>query len=59
MTRVLCEDRKISAFCYTQLTDVEQEINGIYTFDRKAKFPPEVISKIFGQTAYIGDEKFD
>ena len=59
LTRVLCEDKKISAFCYTQLTDVEQELNGVYTFDRKPKFPPEVISKIFGQTAYIGDEKID
>ncbi len=58
LTRVLCENKKISAFCYTQLTDVEQEINGLYTFDRKPKFPAEVISKIFSQTAYIGDEKF-
>ena len=56
---MLCEDKKISAFCYTQLTDVEQELNGVYTFDRKPKFPAEVISRIFGQTAYIGDEKFD
>ena len=28
----------ISGFCYTQLTDVEQEQNGIYTYDRRAKF---------------------
>ena len=59
LTRVLCENKKISAFCYTQLTDVEQEINGLYTFDRQPKFPPEVIAKIFKQTAYIGDEKFE
>jgi beta-galactosidase/beta-glucuronidase len=25
-------------FCYTQLTDVEQEVNGLLTYDRKAKF---------------------
>jgi hypothetical protein len=25
-------------YCYTQLTDVYQEQNGIYTFDRRAKF---------------------
>ncbi len=24
--------------CYTQLTDVEQEINGLLTYDRKPKF---------------------
>ena len=28
----------ISGFCYTQLTDVEQEQNGIYTYDRREKF---------------------
>ena len=25
-------------YCYTQLTDVEQEKNGLYTYDRKPKF---------------------
>jgi hypothetical protein len=25
-------------YCYTQLTDIYQEQNGIYTFDRRAKF---------------------
>jgi hypothetical protein len=24
--------------CYTQLTDVEQEVNGLLTYDRKPKF---------------------
>lgn len=33
-------------FCYTQLTDVEQEINGLYTYDRKAKCNPERIKEI-------------
>ena len=27
--------------CYTQLTDVEQEQNGLYTYDRRPKFPEE------------------
>jgi hypothetical protein len=31
-------------FCYTQLTDVEQEQNGLYTYRREPKFPPEVIA---------------
>ncbi len=30
-------------YCYTQLTDVEQEINGLLTDDRKPKFPVERI----------------
>jgi beta-galactosidase/beta-glucuronidase len=29
--------------CYTQLTDVEQEVNGLMTYDRKPKFPVERI----------------
>ncbi len=28
----------IVGFCYTQLTDVEQEVNGLLTYDRKPKF---------------------
>ena len=29
----------VSGFCYTQLTDVEQEINGLVTYDREPKVP--------------------
>ncbi|MGI8742728.1 MAG: glycoside hydrolase family 2 protein [Bryobacteraceae bacterium] len=29
---------KVVGICYTQLTDVEQEINGLMTYDRKPKF---------------------
>jgi len=35
-----------SGFCYTQLTDIEQEINGLLTYDRKPKIPPEQIKAI-------------
>jgi hypothetical protein len=27
----------VQGFCYTQLTDVEQEINGLLTYDRRPK----------------------
>jgi len=27
----------VHGFCYTQLTDVEQEVNGLLTYDRRAK----------------------
>ena len=40
-------------FCYTQLTDVEQEQNGLYTYDRKAKFEPAKIRKILSREAAI------
>jgi len=29
--------------CYTQITDVEQEVNGLMTYDRKPKFDPKAI----------------
>lgn len=35
-----------SGFCYTQLTDVEQEQNGLLTYDRRPKVDPEVIAEI-------------
>jgi beta-galactosidase/beta-glucuronidase len=36
----------VQGFCYTQLTDVEQEINGLLTYDRKPKLPLETIRAI-------------
>jgi beta-galactosidase/beta-glucuronidase len=33
----------ITGICYTQVTDVEQEINGLMTYDRKPKFDPKDI----------------
>jgi beta-galactosidase/beta-glucuronidase len=39
----------IRGYCYTQLTDVEQEQNGIYNFDRSAKFNRRKIAAIFGK----------
>ena len=35
---VLSEDQRMFGYCYTQLTDVFQEQNGLYAFDRTAKF---------------------
>ena len=43
----------ILGFCYTQLTDVEQEQNGLYTYDRKPKFDPAVIAEINRRPAAI------
>jgi beta-galactosidase/beta-glucuronidase len=38
--------RFIAGFCYTQLTDIEQEINGLITYDRRPKVEPELIAEI-------------
>jgi len=35
-----------AGICYTQLTDVEQEINGLMTYDRKLKFSAEELKKL-------------
>ena len=36
----------IVGYCYTQLTDVQQEVNGLLTEDRKPKVPLEAIRSI-------------
>ncbi|HEU5138377.1 MAG TPA: glycoside hydrolase family 2 TIM barrel-domain containing protein [Bacillales bacterium] len=45
-TQALFESPVIQGFCYTQLTDVEQEINGLLTYDRKPKCDLEKINTI-------------
>ena len=44
---VLSLSEQIWGYCYTQLTDVEQEQNGIYYYDRSPKFDMERIRSIF------------
>ena len=36
----------LSSCCYTQVSDVEDEINGIYTYDRILKFDPEFLKSV-------------
>ena len=47
LTEVVLKTKHIQGFCYTQLTDVEQETNGVYLYDRKTKFNMKKIKKIF------------
>ncbi len=37
MITALLQSDTVCGFCYTQLTDVEQEVNGLLTYDRKPK----------------------
>jgi beta-galactosidase/beta-glucuronidase len=37
---------QIAGICYTQLYDVEQEVNGLLTYDRSPKFDPRQIREI-------------
>lgn len=47
LTKVLVDFPIMAGYCYTQLTDVEQEQNGIYNFDRTEKFDMQKIRKCF------------
>lgn len=51
LTEVLLNNPDHCGFCYTQLTDVEQEVNGLYTYGRRPKFDPAVIAAVNRQTA--------
>ncbi len=55
LTDALLDNANMFAFCYTQLYDVEQEQNGLYTYERKAKFDPEIFRKINSRKAAIED----
>ncbi|MDD6214437.1 MAG: glycoside hydrolase family 2 TIM barrel-domain containing protein [Firmicutes bacterium] len=55
LTDTLLDNEKMFGFCYTQLYDVEQEINGLYTYHRKPKFAPEIFRKINERKAKIED----
>lgn len=46
MTRRIADCKKISGCCYTQLYDVEQEQNGLVTYDRRHKLSEENRKKI-------------
>jgi beta-galactosidase/beta-glucuronidase len=46
MTGAALDQGKFVGICYTQLTDVMQEINGLLTPDRKPKIAPEKIRAI-------------
>ena len=46
LTTVLLKNPKICALCYTQLYDVEQEQNGLYTYSREPKFSEEIMAKM-------------
>ncbi|MBE3577940.1 MAG: glycoside hydrolase family 2 [Limnochordales bacterium] len=45
-TEALFASPIVQGICYTQLTDVEQEINGLLTYDRRPKVDPAVIKAI-------------
>jgi beta-galactosidase/beta-glucuronidase len=55
LTDALLDHPRMCALCYTQLYDIEQEVNGLYTYDRKPKFRPELFRQINERRAAIED----
>lgn len=41
-------------FCYTQLTNVEQEVNGLLDYDHQYKFDPQAIKQIMDAGKHYG-----
>jgi len=53
LCNALLDNPAMFGYCYTQLTDVFQEQNGIYTFDRQPKFDMERLRAIQERSATI------
>lgn len=43
LVRSIKNQPSVVGYCYTQLTDVQQEVNGLLTFDRRPKVDPALI----------------
>ena len=59
LTDVIISNSKMFGFCYTQLYDIEQEQNGLYTYDREKKFDDKIYDRIIAvntKTAEIEKE---
>lgn len=55
LTDTLLDNPDMFGFCYTQLYDIEQEINGLYTYNRIPKLDISIIRKINSRKAAIED----
>ena len=53
LTDALLDNPNISGFTYCQLTDVENEVNGVYYYDRKPKFDIKKFHNILVKPAAI------
>ena len=55
LTDVLLQNPAVFGYCYTQLTDVEQEQNGLLTYERQVKFAPDRFKAVFAKKSVIED----
>ncbi len=50
LTRGILDMEDVCGFCFTQLTDVEGEVNGLLTYHRRPKVDPELIAAYTQET---------
>ena len=56
LTDVLMDNSRMFGLCYTQLYDIEQEQNGLYSYDRTPKFEDmDYFRRVFARKAAIED----
>jgi len=55
LCELFMENHDICGFCYTQFYDIMQEINGIYTYDRRPKFDVSRAKQVLDAPAAIED----
>ncbi|KAI0016440.1 glycoside hydrolase family 2 protein [Xylariomycetidae sp. FL0641] len=55
LVKAVTRSGHVTGFVYTQITDIEQEVNGVYSFDRREKIPATEVKKIFegARDAYL------
>ena len=46
--------KKLAGICYTQLTDVEHEMNGLLTFERQPRLDPEAVAQLHRTLFFAG-----
>ena len=59
LLQVIRSDRRIFGYCATQLTDIYQEINGFFYFDRTPKFALEKICALQSPPAAYENENLN
>ena len=55
LTDALLDNDQMLGLCYTQLTDIEQEQNGLYFYDRTPKFDTQWMHAVMSRKAAIED----
>ncbi len=55
LTEAIVDNAKMFGFCYTQLYDIEQEQNGLLTYERKKKFSQDIYDRIYAVNTKLAE----